>query len=100
MPTKTSPMQQVMLDENSHLGQLIHKARALKSLNASFAELVGDLANHCSVEHFADGVLEVTAFNASIATRLRFLEPKILQTLRSNPNWIGLRSIKVNTNPT
>lgn len=100
MTHKSVSIQNIMLNSDSHIGKLITKARELKQLNASFHELVGDeLANCCSIEHFQDGILEIMVSNPSLATKLRFLEPTILQSLRKNPTWMGLRSLKVKTHP-
>jgi hypothetical protein len=100
MNNKSVNIQKVMLNSDTSLGKLISKARDLRELNTSFANMVGkELAQNCSVEHFENGMLEIIANNASIATKLRFLEPKILADLRKNPTWMGVRSIKIKTHP-
>lgn len=100
MSSKSVSIQKLMLNSETHLGKLIAKARALQELNDSFDKLVGlELSKSCAVSQFEGGVLEIITSSASVATKLRFMEIHILQKLRTNPAWAGIRSVKVKTHP-
>ncbi len=83
-------------EPNTPLGQLLQKAENLRHLNESLQNwLPKDLALQTQVSHIEDGILVMVANSSAWATRLRFETPKLLKTLRQDPEFCGLKSIKV-----
>jgi hypothetical protein len=74
------------LKANGKLAQLMQQAELLRQINHSFHRRLhdADLVGHCQVMNWRQGCLTVRVDSAAWATRLRFLTPQLLVSLRTD----------------
>ena len=72
------------LTGNSNLAAIIHHAEILRRVNQLFLQSLNDVefAKHCQVMNWQQGRLTIMTDSAAWATRLRFLTPRLMQTLQ------------------
>lgn len=72
------------LKANNKIAQIMQQAELLRQINHSFHQLLYDanLAEHCQVMSWKQGCLTIRVDSAAWATRLRFLTPQLLASLR------------------
>ena len=78
------------------LQHLVAKAQQITHANEVLHILLpSELAAHCHVMNFTtDHSLIIEVGNAAWATRIRYLAPELIQTLRQNPTFSQLTEIK------
>jgi len=86
----TSPMLREIVDKVEQLAKL--NRAVLKKLDPS-------LSTHCRVANLRNGILILTTTSPIWGHKLRFAKTDILTTLRSNPEWMGLKAIETEVRP-
>lgn len=82
----------------SQLKQLTAQAERLATLDRLFGrELPPALRAHCRLAAVRDGCLLVHADSAAWATQLRYRAPEIIAALPDEPEFGGVRSLRVRT---
>jgi len=81
-----------------HLRQLTDKANRLRGQAGRVAAALPEaLRAHVQLATITDGCLVLKAASAAWATQARFKTPEILARLREQPEFAGLRSIRIRT---
>jgi hypothetical protein len=81
---------------HSELTHLFAKLSQLQAINQSLKKiLTKDLALHCQAGGLEAGNLALIADSAAWATKLRYQSSEILQTLRQEKEFAGLKSIHI-----
>lgn len=82
------------------LSKLVKKVDQLTKLNRTIlAQLDPDLAKHCRVTSCREGILTLTTSSPVWGHTLRFSEIELLSTLRSYPEWCGLKAVRTSVQP-
>lgn len=82
------------------LKTVLQKADEVNKLNqAVLKNLSSELIPYCRVTHINDGVLILTTPSPTWGHQLRFTTHSLLSSLRSEPQWCGLKSIKIHVRP-
>lgn len=78
------------------LATILETVHAIQAISQWVQErLPAAVQPHCQVGHYQKGVLTLVASSPAWATQLRFLSGELLQKLRQEPKWIGVRSIQI-----
>lgn len=78
------------------LANIVQTVQAIQELSHWIqARLPEAIRTHCQVGLYQKGILTLVASSPAWATQLRFLSGELLQNLRQEPRWIGIRSIQV-----
>lgn len=78
------------------LAKIVQTVEAIQELSHWIqARLPEAIRPHCQVGLYQKGILTLVASSPAWATQLRFLSGELLQNLRQEPRWIGIRSIQV-----
>lgn len=78
------------------LANIVQTVQAIQELSDWIqARLPEAIRPHCEVGLYQKGILTLVASSPAWATQLRFLSGELLQNLRQEPRWIGIRSIQV-----
>ena len=84
----------------SPLQRLLRHAADQETWTAGLRALLPEpLRNHCHVHDVRGGALFVTCRNAAAATRLRFLAPELLISLRTLQDFSRVSEIRIKVNP-
>jgi hypothetical protein len=82
------------------LSELMKKVEQLTKLNRTVvAQLDPELAKHCRVTNCREGILTLTTSSPAWGHTLRFSEIELLSTLRSYPEWCGLKAVRTFVRP-
>lgn len=82
------------------LSQIVHKVDQLAKLNRIVHQKCDpELAKHCRVANYRDGILVLTTNSPAMGHLLRFAKSTLLTELRSLPEWCHLKSIKIHVRP-
>lgn len=85
---------------HKQLDDVLRHTKTLQELQKLFDSTVDNFfKNHLQVANFSDDCLTVIADNASIATRLRFIEPDIISKLKHCSELQQLKKIKCKVRP-
>jgi len=85
-----------ILAGNQKFQKIVNQAQQLNQLNQLFKSLIGNaLSQHCNLAKIDNKHLIVIADNASWATKLRYTFPEILKTLKTQPEFAQVKTIKV-----
>ncbi len=85
---------------NIKLSDLLEKSKALQNLQAIFNSFVDDaLAKHCIVANYKKETLVLLTDSASWSTKIRFMEPTLLNQLKTNKIFAGIKKIKCKVRP-
>lgn len=96
MSQQTKTINHILQNDDSLLGQLIHRAKALDALDKMLQTILGaTLQDRFKVGGYEKGILTLLTDNSATATQMRYQVPEILSTLRKSPEWAGLISIKI-----
>ncbi|MEQ8659863.1 MAG: DUF721 domain-containing protein [Gammaproteobacteria bacterium] len=82
----------------SQLKQLTAQAERLATLNRLYGrDLPPQLRAHCRLAAVRDGCLLVHADSAAWATQLRYRAPELVASLPDEPEFAGVRTLRVQT---
>ncbi len=82
------------------LCEIVKKVNQLSKLNRAVQQkLDPELANQCRIANYRDNILILTTPSQAVGHKLRFAASDLLTTLRTEPDWCGLRSIKIQVRP-
>lgn len=82
------------------LREIVCKVEQLAKLNRQVLnKLEPQLAKHCRVANLKDGILILTTQSPTWGHQLRFASSDLLSALRAEPEWCGLKSIKIHVRP-
>jgi hypothetical protein len=102
MPEKT-PVKSVrtILDgTNGLLKTLVEScARAERVAKLVAGQLPEPLARHCRAANLADGILTLHSDSPVWTTRLRFVGPRLLESLRRHPDLGEAREVRIRSTP-
>ena len=91
----TKSMQDILHSGASSLQQIVQKTQQLQELNRKILNhLEEDVKAHCRVANLDNGVLTLSTDSAAWSTRIRYIVPELLNTLRNKEKMYGLCSIK------
>lgn len=94
-------VEKVLWSEGSSLSNLRKKIQQLAQLNIFWLEQLDDaLAQHTRVANYREGCLIIEVDSSVWATRLRFLIPELLKSLRRLKEFHTLQSIEWYVNAT
>lgn len=89
-----------LLTTSPGLRPLVEKINELAILNRIVLKnLDPHLVPHCSVSNLRDGILILTTSSPTWGHQLRFSSMTLLNKLRENPQWAGLKSIQTVVRP-
>lgn len=89
------PIKNFIHHEESMLTGLLKQARFLSQLNEGLARhLSTELASHCCVSSFRDGLLRVAVDSAAFALALRYGIPALLEQLSFDSSLPKIESIE------
>lgn len=89
-----------LLTTSPGLRPLVEKINDLAKLNRIVLKnLDPSLAPHCCVSNLRDGILILTTSSPTWGHQLRFSSMTLLNKLRENPQWAGLKSIQTLVRP-
>ncbi|EKE00563.1 MAG: hypothetical protein ACD_21C00328G0011 [uncultured bacterium] len=75
--------------------KLMKKSQVTQDLAFVFQNVIdADLAKHCHFANLEGSVVTVTVTNAAWATRLRYAIPDLIKTLRTQPEFKTVASIR------
>ena len=90
------PIRDLLKKPETQLGKLFAHAKTIDDLNLILMQVLDpDLASHCRVGSYHQGVLLLLCSSSAFATTLRYQVPGIISKLRSYSQWAGLSSIQV-----
>lgn len=82
------------------LSQIVNKVDQLAKLNRIVHQNCDpELAKHCRVANYRDGILILTTYSSAAGHLLRFAKSDLLTALRKMPEWCHLKSIKIHVRP-
>lgn len=89
-----------LLGRNPQLQRLLRQARTLQRMQTALEKhLSPELAEHCQVAAFSDGVLTLYTRSPAWAAKLRFLTADLLSSLRDDTTFAPLVTIRVKARP-
>jgi hypothetical protein len=89
-----------ILTRSPILAEIVYKVDQLAKLNRIiFTRLDPELARYCRVANCRDGILVLTTHSPATGHLLRFSEMDLLSTLRADPHFCHLKSIKTHVRP-
>lgn len=89
------PLQQLLDNQVDTLPGIKAKIKQLTDLNNIWqTQLDSTLAQHCRVANFREKCLIIEVDSSAWATRLRYLIPELLKSLRSFTEFTGLQAIE------
>lgn len=81
---------------NKDVKQLTAYAHQLHELNHILQNFMPSmLIQYCKIKQYEYGNLKLEASSGSAATQLRFLQPQLMQKLKSHPKFSALQNISV-----
>lgn len=90
----------LLTELNPTLGQLIKTAQQISELDNAICDyLPTQLKPHVRVGEFTQGNLLLFTTNSAFATQIRYQIPELLERLRKDQRWQGIRSINVKIHP-
>lgn len=89
-----------LLRRNPQVQRLISQARSLQRLQQQLEKhLPPELAEHCQVAAFSDGVLTLYTQSPAWAAKLRYLTADLLKKLRNDTTFGPVDTIRVQSRP-
>jgi hypothetical protein len=89
------PIKNFIHHKESGLTGLLKQARFLSQLNQDVARhLSAEIAPHCCVSSFRDGLLRIAVDSAAFALQLRYCTPTLLEQLRFDSSLPKIESIE------
>jgi len=88
-------MQDILQSGASSLQHIVQKSQQLQVLNEKILNYLDeDVKTHCRVANMDNGVLTLATDSAAWSTRIRYIAPDLLSTLRKEEKMYSLCSIK------
>lgn len=88
-------LKQIVSTNYPHLKQLIKFSEHLHNLNKILQQTIDtESIKHCELASFENGQMVVIVENASWATKLRYSLPEIIKTLKIQPEFKNLKTIR------
>ena len=92
--SNTRSFAEIITDQNSRLGRLIHHAKQLEKMTELFRTVLDtDLTKHCNVTAFDGKNLALIVDSAAWGTRLRYAIPDMIKTLKFQPEFQKIEKI-------
>ena len=96
MSQQTKNIGTILNHDDSLLGQLVGRAKALVRSQQQMDQVLGSaFKGRYKLGTYEKGILSLLTDNASTATELRYKVPELLSLLRQDPNWVALIKIQV-----
>src|ERR1700722_1515422 len=89
-----------ILTDSPILSEIVNKVDQLAKLNRIVHQkLDPELTKYCRVANLRDGILILSTSSPATGHLLRFAKAELLSTLRIEPQWCHLKSIKIHVRP-
>lgn len=95
MSQQTKNIDSILSNEDSSLGKLVQRAKALNTLEEQLESVFLEFKGRYKIGTYEKGILTLLTDNASTATELRYKTPDILESLRQDWYWSGLIKIQI-----
>lgn len=100
MSARGKKLTDILHDNHTHLGQLLHKVFQLRGLEEILQRyLDDDFLVHTKLGSYQNGKLTLLTESGSWATKLKYQIPDLLTKLRKHQAWAGIRNIEVKVAP-
>jgi len=89
-------MRRMINSKDSFISKVLQKTAQLTQLNAMLQRHVdADIREFCQAANFQQGMLVILVPNGSVATRLRFSTPDLINRLRKEEKLYNLGNIEI-----
>ena len=100
MSARGKKLTDILHDNHTQLGQLLHKVFQLRELEDILKHYLDDgYLVHTKLGSYQNGKLTLLTESGSWATKLKYQIPDLLSKLRQHPTLAGLRNIEIKVAP-